>query len=567
MPSAFLLGFVLGVLFTFACAFVHLPFKIGIVVLPSSFPVGFVVFFVIGNVLMLDLVLLLPYIRSALGLLRKVKATVCMLFPGHSAAKPVLAARPEPNPALLFHDRPRHASSDSLFPVAVILVAMFHLHLVNKAASPTVLAVLALGEDREHAADDQLKVPGGYKGPVKLKELVLDIPALAICACVALSFIACDVLSGFSTLLGLVFAQARTIYCRGKCSTQELDDEEADTTLVDESDRESLIKTLNPSPAPFSPVLPSSNGLPLRASHSAPVLSDTVGERPRLRASTTSLQVGSDVEHTPAVAPSVSASSSLPRVSSIASPFNPMVPSFVPAAKLSSQDAPTAPVPANSKQEWVPSRQLSFAWARGGCATRITAPLISKGDLAPTPTVLKADAPAFVPKAPLAAPPSSPAPVANCLLAGRFRELRVIVSVSAGLLSSPVYVSILFTRVLDGLVITIWFRLISGLGPVYLYSLYFLLFTWISCIITNCQRALLSIFYSQSTLYLSTLSVFGLFYFFSILLIFFTTLNQEIRRSPGIALAFRGPVSQSKPSATSESVSLDAIMPLEWLYL
>ncbi|KAJ7506581.1 hypothetical protein B0H11DRAFT_2219278 [Mycena galericulata] len=402
---SFLFGFLFGVVSTVASgwAFGIVPSKTGSAVVSTS-SVSAALVFVLVNVLVLDIVLLLPSIGSAVGLVKKVKATLFMLFTRRSPVKPAPTVPPVPDSVLdrllVVEGRRRHASDASLMPVAVLLVVMFHLELINKAAtsSPSAFAVLTLGEDPEHAMDEQVKVPGAYEDTIKLKEFGFGVLSLAICVCIASSFIAWDVISGLVGVLSFGFAHARNMYRSKNRLTLELD-EEADITLVDES--ELPVKTL----LNHSPLVPFCSAT-LPTSKSAPVLSYSVHERPRLRASTTSLQLVGGLSLSPAVNTSVSAASFLSTAESCAPPtaLNPAIPAFVPAARASAvspaQAAGTAP--SSPKQDWVPTAPLSFAWARGGCATRLTAPR------PPPPTTLKADAPAFVPKT---RPAALPAPV------------------------------------------------------------------------------------------------------------------------------------------------------------
>ncbi|KAJ7506606.1 hypothetical protein B0H11DRAFT_2219295 [Mycena galericulata] len=393
MPSLlpFVFGFVVGVLSTIALGL--MPFKTGLAVLPSSAVSSALFAMVFVNVVVLDLVILLPYMHYIVRLVKKGRSTLGILFTCRTAAEPAWATPSEPDPVLVTQGCPRHASDASLMPVAVLLVVIFHLELINKAAtsSPSAFAVLIFGEDPEHAVDDQVKVPGTYRDTIKLKEFVLGVPFLAICVCIASSFIAWDVISGLEGVLSFGFTQVRDMYRGRNRPTLELD-EEADITLVDES--EPPVKTLL-------------NHNPLVPCKSAPVLSYSVLESPRLRASTTSLQLAGSLSLTPAVDTSVSAASSLSTAESCAPPtaLNPAIPAFVPreSAVSPAQASPAqaaATAPSSPKQDWVPTAPLSFAWTRGGCATRLTAPR------PPPPTTLKADAPAFVPKTRPVAPPT-----------------------------------------------------------------------------------------------------------------------------------------------------------------
>ncbi|KAJ7116010.1 hypothetical protein C8R44DRAFT_983920 [Mycena epipterygia] len=73
--------------------------------------------------------------------------------------------------------------------------------------------------------------------------------------------------------------------------------------------------------------------------------------------------------------------------------LNPTVPAFVPYVQPQVSSAV-----ARTKQDWQPAKPLSFQWARGGCATRITAP--------PALAPLDVSAAVFVPA--VAAPPIIP---------------------------------------------------------------------------------------------------------------------------------------------------------------
>ncbi|KAJ7639481.1 hypothetical protein FB45DRAFT_905718 [Roridomyces roridus] len=138
-------------------------------------------------------------------------------------------------------------------------------------------------------------------------------------------------------------------------TTMQLDSDDTDTTLVgDETE-------IKPAGSAFT-------GIP--ASLSTPLL--LVALRPTLAASGSLPTDLSDISSPKLTAAAIKTVGPKPNL-------DPTVPAFVPVAR-----------PTTVKQEWVPTKPLSFQWSRGGCPTRITAP--------PPPIPLNANAPVFVPK-------------------------------------------------------------------------------------------------------------------------------------------------------------------------
>ncbi|KAJ7695065.1 hypothetical protein B0H17DRAFT_1056249 [Mycena rosella] len=166
--------------------------------------------------------------------------------------------------------------------------------------------------------------------------------------------------------------------------------DDADTTLVDEGGSQSSDNDSKDSKDTSTSL---SARIRLSPSQSAPVPVSSLGGHSALRRSV-SCQLSPEVAVFIPLAVSVDMATLEPASSVKVPQLNPSVPAFVPTIR------PTAVIPATQdiarsteeapKEHWEPSRPLTFAWARGGCAVRITAP--------PPPAFPDVSAPAFVPR-------------------------------------------------------------------------------------------------------------------------------------------------------------------------
>ncbi|KAJ7708678.1 hypothetical protein B0H17DRAFT_1030473 [Mycena rosella] len=178
---------------------------------------------------------------------------------------------------------------------------------------------------------------------------------------------------------------------RGDDRSVQCDD--ADTTLVDEGGSQSSDKDSKDTSTSLSA------RIRLSSPQSAPVSVSWLGGHSALRRSV-SCQLSPElaafiVPAVPVDTATLEPSVSVIRASSVKVPqLKPSMPAFVPTIRS------TAVIPATqdiarsteetSKEQWEPSRPLTFAWARGGCPVRITAP--------PPAVSPDVSAPAFVPR-------------------------------------------------------------------------------------------------------------------------------------------------------------------------
>ncbi|KAJ6597261.1 hypothetical protein DFH09DRAFT_1357273 [Mycena vulgaris] len=487
------LGFVVGVLFTLAYFPGQDPFKTGsaavLAASVSSLGSVIIIAFIIINLGVLNVVLLLPRLRSVVSKVKKVIIRCCTRFKRapsskrpHAADKHVLVFE-QPSDAfilstglvilLVFHyelqlliaaslarrqSKPHASATPGIVPatdahntlslvafghpvrrssdaskarVAITLLQVFRAQLLRLAAtsSPTALAMLktaqnSVGKDAPVAQNmpvvgDAVEgysktsvqvVPGLYGQDcdfLPVKYLICLAAIHSTCHC-ALLFITTRPITWLALSLGYVvamFMRARddgTV--SGDCSMAS---DDADTTLVvDESEPQSQGNEHKDNKDAFSIGSPVSRPslLRLSVSQSAPVAASSAGDHSDLRHSTSSCQLSARIA--PFVPSSASASASVrPKPVSVAFEpsvskppaqpvLNPAVLAFVPTARIAAaQDAMTMDT---AKKDWQPVRPPSFQWARGGCATRITAP--------PVPAPLNLAAAPFIPMAPVAAP-------------------------------------------------------------------------------------------------------------------------------------------------------------------
>ncbi|KAJ7639468.1 hypothetical protein FB45DRAFT_427379 [Roridomyces roridus] len=229
------------------------------------------------------------------------------------------------------------------------------------STSPTALA-LAIQDDEGCAfIEDDVPVPSAEipttTTTVNDKTFVLGIMALVMWGFVAALLLVWIKSSSVLSLL-LRFQQRAWINISSRFRRNipvQQDSDDADTTLVGD---ETEVKPVGSLLGPLARI---------STSVSMPLL--LVAHRPTLPASVSLPTNLSSPKFVAAATNKVALKTNL----------NPTVEVFVPTVRLTT-----------AKQEWVPTKPLSFQWSRGGCPTRITAP--------PAPIPLNVDAPVFVPK-------------------------------------------------------------------------------------------------------------------------------------------------------------------------
>ncbi|KAJ7639492.1 hypothetical protein FB45DRAFT_905761 [Roridomyces roridus] len=245
-----------------------------------------------------------------------------------------------PATLVLAAPRPRPASQASLLPVALILLHVMRAQILHQIASTSPTALNDEGCEDVPVASAEIPTTS----TVNDKTFVLGTMGLVLWGFVlACLFIWIKSSSVLSFLLRSLQRTWTTMSSRSRRdTTMQLDSDDTDTTLVgDETE-------IKPAGSAFT-------GIP--ASLSTPLLLVALRQRwplrPIIAAATNKVVLKTNLD--------------------------PIVPAFVPVAR-----------PTTVKQEWVPTKPLSFQWSRGGCPTRITAP--------PPPIPLNANAPVFVPK-------------------------------------------------------------------------------------------------------------------------------------------------------------------------
>ncbi|KAJ7444815.1 hypothetical protein FB451DRAFT_1568250 [Mycena latifolia] len=410
----FLYGFVVGVLSTVACFVGPEALKLGSALLAAYITTHvdvntFLLLYCILNISVLNVALLLPRLRaSASSLFATVKSPV-----SYACQDAGRHARPDPDPAqvqaqakfdqnmdIVGCEQPAQLRSEARIAAWVTILSVFRNQLLRQAAasSPAALAAIASRPDAT-AVDDTVEEnarvrPRTYdqnRSTFTLKDLV----SLVLGSCVGLFVI---FWRAFFFSFGVFWSYTRAFLCtpaHSKTSSGERStaSDDADTTLVDEGGPQSPRKDSDIANLP-----PSFIAL---ASQSAPASS--LGGRSDLRHSA-SCQLRADV---PPFIPLSAAGDvgpkplSATRVPNITRKpvLDPSVPAFVPSSRptaiAAARKLPSAADTA--KKGWQPIKPLSFAWARGGYTTHITAP-----------PRLNVAAPAFVPQVKTPAAPVVP---------------------------------------------------------------------------------------------------------------------------------------------------------------
>lgn len=368
MPSRSLLGFLAGWLCTVVFLAVRDSVKIELTRLATSiitslpttaFPVcvSFSTVFVVINVVVLDIVVLFPRLRTSLKYVLKAKQHI--------------------------HKSLRFRSQN----LAEVLAFRCHLafnlrHKYGEAKVPEQVV------DVQEQGDS---IPGAYDNRPDSMAMTLVLSLIGLCACVVLLFI------GWHSIDFIAFSVKTSTRPNVKADASGDDiDIDTDTTLVDESGTElefvsngkEDIKSAHSSPA----AVPPSTLVWLSASLSAPVISSTedLGPIPASTSAPSFIPLGSSRQG-PIPFPTVTQD-----VAPTTATLNPLASAFVPTTRstevTSAQDAVLASTATDrQKTELEPAWPLSFRWARGGCATRITTPL--------APAQLNVSAAPFVPKA------------------------------------------------------------------------------------------------------------------------------------------------------------------------
>jgi hypothetical protein len=357
MPSCSLLGFLAGWLCTVVFLAVRDSVKIELARLATSiitslpttaFPVcvSFSTVFAIINIVVLDVVVLLPRLRKSLKYVPKAKQHI--------------------------HKSLRFRSQNLAEVLAIRCHLAFSLrHKNGKARVP------------EQVQEQVDSIPGAYGNGPDSMAMALVLALIGLCACVVPLFI------GWHSIDFIAFFVKTSTRPNVKADDDSLSGDDIDTTLVDENGTELEFvssgkedtKSAHPAPAA---VLPSTL-VWLSVSLSAPVISSTedLGPIPASTSAPSFIPLGS-LRQGPIPVPTV--------VAPTTATLNPLASAFVPTIRSTEVTSAVLASTATDRQktEWEPAWPLSFRWARGGCATRITTPLAPQLNVSAAPFVPKA---------------------------------------------------------------------------------------------------------------------------------------------------------------------------------